>query len=80
MENQPDPEALRRDAIIGVAGLGTMGLGIAQVFAAAGFQVLATDGYAPARANAAARLQEALAATSVPASLPPGPLPPLWRG
>ena len=42
--------------IIGVVGLGTMGLGIAQVYAAAGFRVLATDAYAPARDSAVLRL------------------------
>ncbi len=46
--------------IVGVVGLGTMGLGIAQVYAAAGYQVLATDAFEPARANAAARLRAAL--------------------
>lgn len=46
--------------IIGVVGLGTMGLGIAQVFASAGYKVLATDAYEPARANAHARLRAAL--------------------
>ncbi|OZA07493.1 MAG: 3-hydroxybutyryl-CoA dehydrogenase [Rhodobacterales bacterium 17-64-5] len=46
--------------IIGVVGLGTMGLGIAQVYAAAGFQVLATDAFAPARDSAPARLRAAL--------------------
>ena len=30
-------------SVIGIVGLGTMGLGIAQVFAAAGYKVLATD-------------------------------------
>ena len=46
--------------IIGVAGLGTMGLGIAQVYAAAGYKVLATDAFAPARDSAPARLRAAL--------------------
>lgn len=46
--------------IVGVVGLGTMGLGIAQVFAASGCTVLATDTYAPARANAHSRLRLAL--------------------
>ena len=46
--------------IIGVVGLGTMGLGIAQVFAAAGYKVLATDAFEPARANAHTRLRTAL--------------------
>lgn len=47
--------------VIGVVGLGTMGLGIAQVFAAAGFSVLATDAGAGARDTALARLDESLA-------------------
>ena len=47
---------------IGVVGLGTMGLGIAQVYAAAGFSVIATDAHAPARDTARARMAEALAA------------------
>ena len=46
---------------IAVIGLGTMGLGIAQTFAQAGFQVLATDSHAPARDSAMARLTAALA-------------------
>lgn len=46
---------------IGVVGLGVMGLGIAQTFAQAGASVIATDGYAPARENAAERLHAALA-------------------
>ena len=46
--------------IIGVVGLGTMGLGIAQVFAAAGFKVLATDAVDAARATAPTRLRAAL--------------------
>lgn len=47
--------------VIGVIGLGTMGLGIAQTFAQAGHSVLATDAIAPARANAAERLAAAIA-------------------
>ncbi|NGM45572.1 3-hydroxybutyryl-CoA dehydrogenase [Rhodobacter sp. SGA-6-6] len=47
--------------VIGVVGLGTMGLGIAQVYAQAGHAVLATDAHAPARANARERLAAALA-------------------
>lgn len=46
---------------IAVVGLGTMGLGIAQVFAAAGHEVLATDGWDQARDSALARLRAALA-------------------
>ena len=47
--------------IIGVAGLGTMGLGIVQTYAQAGFSVLATDAHGPARDSALSRLDEALA-------------------
>ena len=46
---------------VAVIGLGTMGLGIAQVFAAAGYTVLATDSHEPARATALDRLAAALA-------------------
>ena len=45
---------------IGVIGLGTMGLGIAQVYAQAGFDVIATDALAPARSSAHLRMAEAL--------------------
>jgi 3-hydroxybutyryl-CoA dehydrogenase len=45
---------------IGIVGLGTMGLGIAQVYAAAGFPVIATDSHAPARETARARMTDAL--------------------
>ena len=45
---------------IGVVGLGTMGLGIAQVFAQAGLTVLATDATPGARASARDRLKTAL--------------------
>lgn len=45
---------------IGIVGLGTMGLGIAQVFAQAGFATIATDAYAPARETARARMEQAL--------------------
>ena len=48
--------------VIGVVGLGTMGLGIAQVFAQAGFSVLATDATDAVRATAASRLAGALEA------------------
>jgi 3-hydroxybutyryl-CoA dehydrogenase len=47
-------------SVIGIVGLGTMGLGIAQVFAAAGYKVLATDAVDAARATAATRLRSAL--------------------
>lgn len=43
-------------ARIGIVGLGAMGLGIAQVYAQAGFDVIATDSFAVARANAKERL------------------------
>ncbi|MBL9052232.1 MAG: 3-hydroxybutyryl-CoA dehydrogenase [Tabrizicola sp.] len=49
------------DRIVGVVGLGTMGLGIALVYAQAGFSVLATDSFALARASARDRLVAALA-------------------
>ena len=47
---------------IGVVGLGTMGLGIAQIFAASGCEVIATDSQADAQARAAPRIMEALEA------------------
>lgn len=49
-----------QERAIGVAGLGTMGLGIAQVYAAAGFRVLATDALAQVRVTAHERLAKAL--------------------
>ncbi|WP_374395509.1 3-hydroxyacyl-CoA dehydrogenase NAD-binding domain-containing protein [Tabrizicola sp.] len=45
---------------IGVVGLGTMGLGIAQVYAQAGFPVIATDAHQPARDSARDRLTQTL--------------------
>ena len=39
------------DRSVGVVGLGTMGLGIALVYAQAGFSVLATDSFPAARAD-----------------------------
>jgi 3-hydroxybutyryl-CoA dehydrogenase len=48
--------------IIGVVGLGAMGLGIAQVFASAGFSVVIWDAFAPARDGAKDRMAKALAA------------------
>ncbi|WP_149587182.1 3-hydroxyacyl-CoA dehydrogenase [Tabrizicola flagellatus] len=48
-------------ATVGVVGLGTMGIGIVQVFAAAGYRVLATDSHAPARDSALDRIAAALA-------------------
>lgn len=46
--------------VIGVVGLGTMGLGIAQVYAQAGFPVIATDAHGPARDRAKAKLAGSL--------------------
>ena len=46
--------------LIGVIGLGAMGLGIAQVYAQAGFEVRATDSFVPAREAAKHRLAETL--------------------
>ncbi|MFN3575409.1 MAG: 3-hydroxyacyl-CoA dehydrogenase NAD-binding domain-containing protein [Tabrizicola sp.] len=48
-------------ASIAVVGLGTMGIGIVQIFAAAGYRVLATDSHAPACDSAMDRLAGALA-------------------
>ena len=45
---------------IGIIGLGAMGLGIAQVFAAAGHPVRATDASPDSRATALARLSQSL--------------------
>lgn len=45
---------------IGVVGLGAMGLGIAQLYAQAGFAVIATDAQPAARDRATARLYTAL--------------------
>lgn len=47
---------------VAVIGLGTMGLGIAQLFAQAGFPVLACDAHAPTEATALPRLAAALEA------------------
>ena len=46
--------------MIGVVGLGTMGLGIVQVFLMAGFRVVATDAYAPVLTTAPLRLAQIL--------------------
>jgi 3-hydroxybutyryl-CoA dehydrogenase len=46
--------------IVGVVGLGTMGLGIVQVFAQAGFPVIASDAQEGARNTAKARLGQLL--------------------
>jgi 3-hydroxybutyryl-CoA dehydrogenase len=55
--------------IIGVVGLGTMGLGIAQIYAQAGFPVIATDVYPPARETARARMAEGLNARAAAGKL-----------
>ena len=47
--------------VIGVVGLGAMGLGIAQVYAQAGFTVLATDAQFATREKAILRVADALA-------------------
>lgn len=46
--------------VIGVVGLGTMGLGIAQVYAQAGFNLVATDAQEATRASALSRIAGAL--------------------
>jgi 3-hydroxybutyryl-CoA dehydrogenase len=51
---------MNETSIIGIAGLGAMGIGIAQVFAQAGFFVIATDLHAPARDAATARIYNQL--------------------
>lgn len=56
---------------IGIIGLGTMGLGIAQVFASAGFPTIATDAHAPARDNAGQRMEQALSARITAGKLTP---------
>ena len=45
---------------IGVVGLGAMGLGIAQLYAQAGFDVIATDAQPATRASAPARIRTGL--------------------
>ena len=56
---------------VAVVGLGTMGLGIAQVFAVAGFDVLATDALNAARDAAPAWLGAALGARVTRGSMTP---------
>lgn len=51
---------MTRKPIIGVVGLGTMGLGIAQIYAQAGSQVFATDSQMATRSSAKSRLAETL--------------------
>jgi 3-hydroxybutyryl-CoA dehydrogenase len=61
MNLPPAPDAAA-SPVIGVVGLGTMGLGIAQVFAQAGHRVLVTDVAEGARDSAVARMAGGLAA------------------
>ncbi len=56
---------------IGIIGLGTMGLGIAQVFAASGFPTIATDAHTPARDTARTRMADALTARVTAGKLDP---------
>lgn len=57
--------------VIGVIGLGTMGLGIAQVYAQAGFTVLASDAQSATRASAMARLENRLSERAAAGKLSP---------
>ena len=57
--------------VIGVIGLGTMGLGIAQTYAQAGFTVLASDVQAATRATAMARLDGKLSERAAAGKLSP---------
>lgn len=57
--------------IIGVVGLGTMGLGLALVYAAAGFAVIVTDAHAPARETATERMFAALSTRVAAGKLTP---------
>ena len=56
MENPVRTPPKTPNPVIGVVGLGTMGLGIVQVFLMAGFRVVATDAYAPVLTTAPMRL------------------------
>ena len=60
MSSNPSSSPDAPPPVIGVVGLGTMGLGIAQVFAQAGCRVLATDAVPAAREGAKAQLERAL--------------------
>lgn len=59
---------------IAVIGLGTMGLGIAQTFAAAGFDVLVTDAMEAARLSAQDRLRDSLTPRVEAGKMTPGSL------
>lgn len=56
---------------IGIIGLGTMGLGLAQVYASAGFPVIATDAQPQARETAKTRLDATLSARVAAGKLDP---------
>lgn len=56
MESHIDQAPRPQKPIIGVVGLGTMGLGIVQLFVMAGFRVVATDAFAPMLTTAPMRL------------------------
>ena len=62
---------MTKHPIIGVVGLGTMGLGIAQTYAAAGFTMRATDAHQPTRDTSLTRLGDALAKRVAAAKLTP---------
>ena len=62
---------MKEKPVIGVVGLGAMGLGIAHVYAQAGFSVVATDAQTAARDTACARLVESLNSRVSAGKLPP---------
>ena len=62
MDTAPPPAGHDPKPVIGVVGLGTMGLGIVQVFLMAGFRVVATDAFVPMLTTAPMRLAETLTA------------------
>ena len=71
MENVAQMPLPKPKPMIGVVGLGTMGLGIVQVFLMAGFRVVATDGYAPLVTTAPLRLSASLDARIAAGKLTP---------
>ena len=60
MENDAALPSKDPKPVIGVVGLGTMGLGIVQVFLMAGYRVVATDAYGPVLTTAPMRLAASL--------------------
>jgi 3-hydroxybutyryl-CoA dehydrogenase len=60
MRPRPTPQANPTTPVVGIVGLGTMGIGIAQVFAQAGCRVLATDALPHVRDGATTQLAKAL--------------------